>query len=810
MDKSLVKQVILCAVLGASACTGEAGPRGWPGEAGPAGPAGEAGLPGATGPAGEAGVGATDAGADGPLGTAPTVTISGASLSAGFGAPVVLKATASDKETTDVSKLTFKWTQKGGPKATLVGDTTANLSFTTLTIEQAKPSADTLPFGVLSISPDESGNYSFEVAVTDPDGNVTKATASVRANAITTGLRDIPVGIKQILIGLPKATQATWNWTLDLAGAVGSKAVLADATTRFPSFIPDLKGTYKVTETVSGNSLVLAAGTWEGAGVNSAQCKVCHDGKIAPDDFTSYEKTAHARSAQAKLNGLTTSGDAVTSFPRSCMECHSVGDTTLAENGGFDDMEKAAGWKMPTKLQAGNWESMVKDYPKVANMAGIQCENCHGPNLSDAHKNADQTMRVSYSAGVCASCHMAGRHYKASQWVTSKHSDHTLAVAESSVETMKANAGHCGRCHNAQGYAIYAAQLNAGSAAKIQMPDPKDPTKKVDADVAYLTKLGLTKANVEPITCAACHDPHDATRKAQLRLTDSIAALPNGLTNITGVGTGATCMACHNTRNAEHDDFVAAPTSFSGPHTPAQTDLLFGFNAYFMPRLNPSSHLSVADTCAGCHVAIPTAAQKAAGQTDNHLFEVDKTLCAQCHSASTDGEGLMAANANQLTDMGKAVSKRAKLDVDAIYAGTNTISVKAWDEKTDLYSSAIALTVAPSAIDIRPAVHGTTAFTLTLPAPVTVSWLDATGAAAGTATLSKVECRISDLTITGQTLPPVPPATTGAAKPAMAADSVVAKAGWNYQLLLNDGSRGMHNPSFFHDVVVATTHALAQ
>ncbi len=812
MDVSLVSRLVVCTLLGTSlaACTGERGPRGLPGEAGPPGPAGGAGPAGPRGPAGEAGVGEVDAGTgDAPVGTPPVVAITGATLSAGFGAPVALKAVASDADTADASELTFTWTQKGGAKATLTGATTDTLSFTTLTLEQAKPTADSLPFGVLSISPDEAGNYSFEVAVTDPDGNVTKATASVRTTAVTTGLRNVPVGIKQFLVGLPKTAQTTWSWTLDVTGATGSKAVLADATTRFPSFTPDVKGTFKLTEAVSGNSLVMAAGLWAGESVNNAECKLCHNGTLASDSFTSYEKTAHARAVQAKLNGKTTSGEVEASFPRSCMECHTLGDTPLADNGGFDDLEKTTAWKMPTKLQAGNWESMVKDYPTLANMAGIQCENCHGPNTSEGHKNADQSMRVSFAQGVCASCHQAGRHYRGSQWNVSAHGDRTMAVDESAVETMGANAGHCGRCHNAQGFAAYAAQLNAGSAKKLQMPDPKDPTKTVDADVAYLTKLGLTKANVEPITCAACHDPHDDTHKAQLRITDGIKALPNGLTDITGVGTGATCMACHNTRNAEHDDFVGAPTSFSGPHAPSQTDLLFGFNAYFMPRLNPSSHLSVADTCAGCHVAIPTAEQKAAGQLDNHSFKTDTSICAQCHSSATDGEAFMAANARQLQDLGKAVSQKAKALVDALYAGSSTITVSAWDEKTDLYSTPQALSVAPTAISIRPAIHGQTAFTITLPAPITVTWVKA-GAPAGSAELSTLECRIGDMTVTGETLPPVPPATTGAAKLVMAVDSVVAKAGWNYQLLLNDGSRGIHNPSFFHEVIVATTEALSR
>jgi hypothetical protein len=91
---------------------------------------------------------------------------------------------------------------------------------------------------------------------------------------------------------------------------------------------------------------------------------------------------------------------------------------------------------------------------------------------------------------------------------------------------------------------------------------------------------------------------------------------------------------------------------------------------------------------------------------------------------------------------------------------------------------------------------------------VSVAWTATASAPAVTETLSQLDCQISGITITGQTAPPVPPATTGAPLPAIATNSVVAKASWNLQLLSNDGSRGLHNPSFFQNVVVKTLEAL--
>ena len=621
-------------------------------------------------------------------------------------------------------------------------------------------------------------------------------------------------------------TQTTWNWSLDVTGAKGSNATLAGATTQFPNFIPDVVGSYKLTEAVSTKTLTMVAGNWRGEMINyPTSCQTCHNdtlpAKIAPDIFTPWSKTNHAIAVQHKLNGTYSDGvTPLTYFPRSCMECHTVGDSPAAVNNGFDDIEKATGWTMPTKLQPGDWENMVANYAPLANLAGIQCENCHGPqdgavgqlstlaHTTSGNTTPDKWTRVSFSEGVCASCHQdASHHYKPTQWATSAHAQRDL-VSNATFEARGTTAAHCGRCHSAQGFAAYSAQLAKGDASLLHKPDG------TAADEAYLRGLGLQASTVEAITCAACHDPHDAKNPGQLRLGGDLKALPNGLTNIVGAGKGATCMACHNTRNAEHDDFVAAAKDFSGPHTPSQTDVLYGFNAYFMPRLNPSPHLSVTDTCAGCHVAIPTATEKAGGQTDNHNFATDNTICASCHSASTNGEALLSANDAQLGDLSTAIGTKALAIINALYTAGNTLSVRAYLQATDQYSSAAAttadilLTAAPTAVALTSAIHGTTSFSLTLAAPVTVIWAATASAPASTATLSQIYCQISGITITGQTAPPVPPATTGAPVPAIATDSAVAKASWNLQLLSNDGSRGLHNPDFFQDVIVNTMAAL--
>jgi len=130
-----------------------------------------------------------------------------------------------------------------------------------------------------------------------------------------------------------------------------------------------------------------------------------------------------------------------------------VGDSPAAVNHGFDDVEKTSGWTMPTKLQPGNWENMVTNYPTLADLAGIQCENCHGPqdgaigHLSTAHTSSgnttpDKWTRVSFSEGVCASCHQdATHHYKPSQWQTSAHAQREL-VSNATLSHAEPTAAH--------------------------------------------------------------------------------------------------------------------------------------------------------------------------------------------------------------------------------------------------------------------------------------------------------------------------------------------------------------------------------
>lgn len=740
-----------------------------------------------------------DAGGGGPAVTAAD------QYDAGYGTVVTVQAQA-----TGNGPFAYAWTQTRGPAATLTGADTGTVSFTTRDFaasigDRALANAR---FDVLGIDPDQANGYQLQVVVTDANGLSTTRTVTIDSTRPSSGIRMVPIGVPVWLqgngplvpVGSPPAPQTTWSWTVDASGAPGSQVTaLTDPTSQFPRFTPDVIGTYAIKESVSGRSMNVYAGTFRGEMTDTSQtdCRLCHTDAIAPDKFTLWKGTKHYSALQRKIDG-----EDGPSFGEACLSCHTVGYDESAENNGFDDVEAVSGWTYPAKDQAGNWAAL-EAVPDLGPLAGIQCESCHGPQVTTAngpHANAsnlDLAARISWSEAVCARCHQeAPAYYKGQQWEAGKHSDKSLAILEATVENRGTTAAHCGRCHSAQGFARYADQL-AGGYSGLLTKDGLPASATNAADVPWLTSIGLTVAGVEPQTCQACHDPHDAGKPSQLRIYDAVPALPNGMSNVSSMGTGMICAACHNTRNGEHSDYVPFTISYTAPHRAAQADTLFGFNAYYAPRYTPSPHLAVADTCAGCHYKAVTASQAAAAQTSNHSFVVDGSICATCHSSQVDGVALQAAYQTQLDGLGQAIAAKVlgRIQSALLPANGGQYTVRVWDPVSDDYSSTaasnVALTAAPASID-HVEIHGQFGLVLHMPAALTVNLVTASGAAAGSITTA-------DLYV-----------PAGALKDAagtavlLSVSPDYAKSLWNYYLLVDDDTKGVHNPGFYDLVIKAT------
>ena len=777
-------------------------------------------------------------------------------LGAGYGKPVTLTASVTTSSG-DAAGVTFGWAQTGGTLAAqLTGTTSPTISFQTLALSDAKleanPSAQLGPydggglvparFGPMAIGIDETGNYQFSLEVTDPAGHMVTTSAVVWATAPSNGLRSVPFNVPLWFEGDTLAadggTMTSWSWSL--TGPSGSTATLANGSTQFPSFTPDMPGSYTITETVSGNSTSVHADGWDGIsgiasqpgmgndyvaqGCTSTQCHTgsthfpyVPDSGTAPDMFPTWAGTKHAVAFSDGLDGLFGPG-----FGPPCLQCHTLGYSPVpVNNGGFSDQEKLDNWTLPATLDAGNYATLVATQPDLAQKGNVQCESCHGPKNLDV-MGLDDTAAMSFGTGVCAQCHS-----QAQQWKGSLHANLQVALNEGT------GSANCARCHSAQGFAEYTQELLAGCVAagsgNCQLTSDGNPPADGGtnaADGATYALLGLTASAVQSQTCAACHDPHDVSgQPAQLRIYDTVPkTLMNGLA-IAGVGAGAVCMVCHNSRPSYAsigDTSVAAngltsSSTLITPHNGTQTDVLYGANAYFMPAPTPSPHLAVADTCAGCHEGIPNAAEKAGGQTTNHSFIADLSICSTCHAAAFDGAVIQSQTRTQMAQLDQAIFGAIGTLLSA--AGTYNTTVR--DAVTFDYlctggstpSAYLPISSAPTAYtpfagSAGPPVHTTQWRTLSSVEVTFASNPFATGMA---------ECgsTSSPSVIPGVTYQGGPvvisisatqagPTHSASNKPIVSAVSITGKSIYNEALLNNDLSLGIHNLPFTQNLVSNT------
>jgi predicted CXXCH cytochrome family protein len=300
---------------------------------------------------------------------------------------------------------------------------------------------------------------------------------------------------------------------------------------------------------------------------NCGNCHVKHQAE--------WELTKHAQ-AWATLEALPIADKS------SCVGCHTVNEN-------------------------GNTATGPAGYLQVADAAyhDVQCENCHGPGFEhvqtpdggtaplpsihvDTTQNpASEADAAQLAAGSCAACHQDTHHPFWEEWRQSLHA----RMGRHNDEEL------CLQCHSGQG---------ALEAWGVQS--------------AYKEENAVN----EGITCAVCHDPHDATNPGQLRYPLSSTDPSQQL-----------CMKCHNRRSVPNamDSTRLDPQGQGGsnsPHAPQGPVLLAqaGYQNlnYLDPAvIQPSSHGQLAKNpklCGGCHL-YPFPATNDAGASvsvTGHLF----------------------------------------------------------------------------------------------------------------------------------------------------------------------------------------------
>lgn len=589
----------------------------------------------------------------------------------------------------------------------------------------------------------------------------TSGTYSVDVDLITELPWVVNAGIKTVPVNVPVLLYAKegagYSWTITGSPGV-STAELVDADTQTPWFTPDVVGTYELQETVSGAMLSVHAGRFrgvidplltadsvefgDGRPVADENCTGCHDGGIAPDNFSTWRQTGHA---EAFSQGISTNSH----FGENCFACHSVGfDRDNA--GGIDNTPNYQHFvdELLGTTGADTWETMLINYPDTARLANIQCENCHGPqDYTGAHRDQPGAPRVSLAADVCGSCHgEPARHGRFQQWQLSNHADYDLARERGT------SSGNCARCHSGNGFVAW---------------------NEVDYDPDTDVTVTWDEDTVQPQVCAACHNPHDTgttsgsdATDAKVRVMGSTHQLIAGFTAI-GVGKGATCMTCHNSRRGLRNDNTWDTLSDSEkddiPHHGVQADLIMGQNAYFVQTGLRGKHSLIEDVCVTCHMnkTQPPDILSYNQQGTNHTFAADPNICSECH-----GEGV-TANSVQ-TVVNGYLELLAELLADDYR-----------EMMTDNYPVAIA--GCDSGDATADAGNPVTAVVWERPDRIDITLQDGTSCdnrnpqshiAVGGGAQSLFE--LSTATYSGD----------------------LEKAGWNYYLAWEDEGRGVHNPDF--------------
>lgn len=412
--------------------------------------------------------------------------------------------------------------------------------------------------------------------------DVAKSTTDIYTYPAT-GLKNVGIGsilyFKATMTGQKFGTP-TWTITRKPSGStttIGTTKDIIDEYNQVVTFTPDKLGAYEMTitdgsytKTVTFNASKYLG--YENTVVNGVDtklsCNICHSEKVAE-----WKGTGHSRHFTEGVNGVLG-----TNYSVNCIGCHTTGfdKNPTAINDGFDDFT----FTFPTVIGAGVFDQLKTQFPDAMKRANIQCESCHGPAGSHLGVTSDSRMQATYSASVCAYCHDSGTHHIfPEQWDASIHAVTTSYPTGAGRES-------CVRCHTAAGFAQYVEGT---------------PTTDPYFDASY-----------SAISCAGCHDPHDATNKFQLRKVTAQILAPNSVDpktpltrEVTNAGMGTTCLNCHQSRAEANAALVASISSRFGPHYGPQGDMLLASNMLELGgvSLKKSNHYGFApDLCVTCHM----------------------------------------------------------------------------------------------------------------------------------------------------------------------------------------------------------------
>jgi hypothetical protein len=459
------------------------------------------------------------------------------------------------------------------------------------------------------------------------------------------GLTGVPgsSGLSTIAVGQPAYVEVLVNyavtnaditnltWTL-AARPAGSAAALEASP--LGTNVP----TYKIADRINQN----------GAPV----FKVAARTMLRPDIVGSYTVSASIKTASSGNTNLTQRITASTylGVDASCVLCHSGGIiapnryTNWIETAHAHTFEKAISGVSTDYFNASDvvYRTVGNDGNTNANNSGFDyAATTNGWTFpATLRSNNWSTLPAglkNFSNVQCENCHGPGY----------QHVFGSIPVlGDTNFISVSMIAGACAQCHDSRTTHSLATSWNtkatewsnSGHARAPRTPSGPGREACVRCHTAHgfaaFTATGnqvISNTVYEAITCAACHDPHSATNAHQLRATESYT-LPEG-TTVTNVGRGALCMTCHHSRNGSATNNIekyklnqptwAGGVSF-GPHNSTAGDMVEGVNAITYGKVIPSgSHSAVIpNVCVGCHMQPVEATHPAFGKAGGHTYSM--------------------------------------------------------------------------------------------------------------------------------------------------------------------------------------------
>jgi hypothetical protein len=461
------------------------------------------------------------------------------------------------------------------------------------------------------------------------------------SNPVYSGNNVVAKGMPVYLTADTTGGVNSFTWSFDLVPS-GSNAAFNSTSDQSVKFTPDLTGWYAVKLTVNGGSTDVDSfyvSTYLGS-PTSTMCDPCHQSYPGMEKYSSWVQTPHANIFREGITGQLEASSVnnmlMGKYSGNCFKCHTTGYDQNVDNGNFGYLAHQNGFDttwyktftpagsmylIPTNDQTA-WNLLNSSpYNSALNTSNIGCESCHGPAYGHLISYGDtKKISASLDAGVCLQCHDAPTHHTiGTYYVTSVH--YKFPDGEHTART------YCYPCHSGAAYVKYV----------------KNPTNP-----GYTADDGDVN-----ISCAVCHDPHNATNFG-LRIMSNITLL-NGYT-VTKGGNGQMCMRCHQARHVGNTSITNVPPYYGffdyfEPMAP-QTDMLFGQNAYefgdsTLAGLN--THAQVPDACVTCHMA-----NIGTGNSPSHQWGMIDTTggtahdftagCTNCHGPITSFNDIKAAS----------------------------------------------------------------------------------------------------------------------------------------------------------------------